>query len=105
MISFGTTYAMDRFIWLIPLFMTLMIRPYAYNFIYKSKLCKVYLKAQVIAFLHLFAILGVGLVIYSPKINQKNYVTFASIKLKRIILCTIGWTTMDLCLGIASFLA
>lgn len=69
MISFGTTYFMDRFIWLIPLFMALLIKPYVSNIISSSLLCKVYLKARTIAFLYLFAALGTGLIIYSPQIN------------------------------------
>lgn len=103
MVAFGTTYAMDRFIWLIPLIMTLMIRGYVYNFIMKSKICKVYLKSKVIAYLYLFALIGVGLVMYSPYIdNEKN---IFKVELRKIIICTLGWTTMDVCLGLALYLA
>ena len=104
MISFGTTYAMDRFIWLIPLVLCLILRPYAYNFIARSSFCKVYLKAKIIAFLNLLSIIGVAFIIASSEINEAYYVIISPIQLKRIIVCTIGWTITGLTLGLTSYL-
>lgn len=97
MISFGTTYAMDRFIWLIPLILCVILRPYAFNFIARSSFCKVYLKSKIIAYLNLLSILGVFFIFASSEINEAYY-------LKRIIVCTIGWTITGLTLGLTSYL-
>jgi hypothetical protein len=83
MVAFGATWNMDRFIWIIPLVMRLIIQPYVYNFIAKSKLCKVYLKAKVIAYLHLVSVFGGGLVIYSSYVSEKDYVSFFLSKVEK----------------------
>lgn len=52
----------------------------------------------------MLSIIGVAFIIASSQINSAYYVKFYPIQMKRIIVCTIGWTITGLTLGLTSYL-
>jgi hypothetical protein len=95
---------LDSFIWITPIVIAVLLRPYIVRFIHQINL-KVYREINITCIALLVGAMGCFITGYSCDVEKRGKDSIFSRTFLRILICTIGWTLMDVGFEFSLFFA
>ena len=98
MITHGTPDEVDSFVWIVPIVLAVLIRPYIIRYVHQLTY-KVYREVSMVSLFLVLGAIGCYIVGVSCTITGKSKV------FRKALTCTIGWTLMDIGFELCQFFA